>query len=96
VAFGFHACLCERSPQKASVPFVSHERLRRRCTSLVLNAIAESGLICPNALMQSLSALRLRGGSGKGFHLPRLVGISLPPGRSKVRTDVDQFFPRGR
>jgi hypothetical protein len=63
---------------------------------LVLNAITESGLICPNALMQCLSALRLRGGSEKGFHLPRLVGISLPPGRPKVRTDVDQLFPRGR
>jgi hypothetical protein len=54
VMFGFYACLCGRSPQKASVPFVSHERRRGRCTSLVLNPIAESGLICPNALMQFL------------------------------------------
>jgi hypothetical protein len=96
VVFGFHVCLCGRSPQKASMPFVSHERLRRRCTSLVLDAIAASGLICPNALLQCLSALRLRGGSGTGFRPPRLVGISLPPGRPEVRTDVNELFPRGR
>jgi hypothetical protein len=40
--------------------------------------------------------IEAEGGSGTGFHPPRLVGFSLPPGRSEARTDVDQLFPRGR
>jgi hypothetical protein len=99
--FGFRADLCEKSHQEASMLFVPHVRLHPRCTrfshlslpgsrleiaeSLSLDAIAESGLICPVGVNRCLSAFRLK--------VSRVLPSVFWP--SKMRSTIGRSFPHG-